>query len=277
MSSMTPNSLPGFLRRTIRSVHYDDHEDEEEEGEDPGKLQALDDSILNPVSIPVGSPYRSSLIPTTINNNLSLLDEAGSQEQQQIEQDNDNNHKDCQGEISRDIMDLNLQDPEDAVDCKFRLVAKNDVKLMSNVGTREDIDDKGVVVLLDRDDGQEDNTTLLDMIPNQTCLAMDSSDSKSKSLRNNNVAVVASDATAGGGGGGVTSTSTTTATQTFQKKNYKEEQFEKVITSLVVDIEHLKKLAWNGIPVSNVTSLVKCTTTLQYSQQPLHFNFSITM
>jgi hypothetical protein len=31
MNSTTPNSLPGFLRRTIRSVHYEDHEYEDDD------------------------------------------------------------------------------------------------------------------------------------------------------------------------------------------------------------------------------------------------------
>eukprot|EP00557_Chaetoceros_sp_GSL56_P008642 CAMPEP_0176494496 /NCGR_PEP_ID=MMETSP0200_2-20121128/10136_1 /TAXON_ID=947934 /ORGANISM="Chaetoceros sp., Strain GSL56" /LENGTH=30 /DNA_ID= /DNA_START= /DNA_END= /DNA_ORIENTATION= len=30
MSSTTPSSLPGFLRRTIRSVNYEDHEDDDD-------------------------------------------------------------------------------------------------------------------------------------------------------------------------------------------------------------------------------------------------------
>jgi len=40
-----------------------------------------------------------------------------------------------------------------------------------------------------------------------------------------------------------------TATTT-QAKNYKDIQFDKVISSPVVDIADLRKLSWNGIPVS---------------------------
>jgi len=254
MSSTTPSSLPGFLRRTIRSVNYEDHEDDDDDDDDVEaeaeaentKRKVMNHSFMNPVSVPVGSPHKTSLIPTAVHS--SSLEEgeqcdspAPTSKVAEDEQDNDIN----QNRVTKDMTNLNLEDSENPVDCKFRLVATNNLKFKSKKVGVDDVNVNDEIVL----DPQKQDTmnATSSAVPssssdtlNRTSLVLES-DLKSKSPLNNAVSSTTSATTS-------TTTTSTTTTKSTQVKNYKEEQFEKVITSSVVDIDHLKRLAWNGIP-----------------------------
>lgn len=260
MSSTTPNSLPGFLRRTIRSVHYEDHEyedddddsDEREEGEEEegggGNIKALDPVLLNPVSVPVGSPYRTSLIPTgsvqnttTATTSLSLEEEISTKKEDGHQKGEEelgeivNLKEDGHREVFHDMDNLNLEDVEDSVDCKFRLVAKNDVKLLPDtVVTKMDVNDQQAAMAMALDPPLDTTTATATTTTTATQKASLSLEESVSTSPRENITAVAS------------------TVHSVPTKNYKEEQFEKVITCSVVDIEHLKKLAWNGIPVSEI-------------------------
>jgi hypothetical protein len=196
---------------------------------------------LNPVSVPVGSPYRTSLIPTgsvqntttiSTTTSLSLEEELSTKKEDDHQKGEEelgkivNSTEDSHREVVHDMADLNLEDVEDSVDCKFRLVAKNDVKLLPDtVVTKMDVNDQQAAMAMDPPLDTTTTTTT-----NSSILVLDKIQKSSLSLEESvstspreNITAVAP------------------TVKSVPTKNYKEEQFEKVITCSVVDIEHLKK------------------------------------
>ena len=268
---MTPNSLPGFLRRSIRSVNddygYDDHDDHDGDDDDNNNNHGEE---IQPTA---GSPRQQSLIPPSSrhNNNMSMdavdavdaitnananakpnaKPNASTDTNQQNDNDDNDNSTRNEKELERDLERLALQvDDDDAIDIdrKFRMVGtphklvnsppnknigNDNVNSNANTSIVHQMETNSKVQVLKQNQTPKTNEKVMQPQPQPVQTSKQSSSSSSSSV-----------------GQEETNTTATTTMKMPQTKNYKDQQFDKVISSPVVDIAELRNLSWNGIPVS---------------------------
>jgi hypothetical protein len=212
---MTPNNLPGFLRRSIRSINDEDDDSGEE---------------IQPTA---GSPHEKSLLPPSYGTDSPTDQDAHatflSEAQEKISDELD--------------QELELLKINDSIDQKFRMVATShnlDKDTIAHSDTNADentskINGHSQNIVHGRNNAYNNN--------GNPPSAKFSHASRDKEESQASTASVSSQE----------ETNADSSSKKPDVKNYKEEQFDKVISSPVVDIEDLRKSAWNGIPVSSNT------------------------
>ena len=183
------SNLPGFLRRSLRSV------------DDPTSAPTGENINNNDT---VGSRASKSLIPTLDRNRLQKTEI----KVKSVEQANDRNSQD-------ETTGIDTPEEESSVDLKFRLTKTS----LSFHRSEQTVAEKKESIRSNESDVSLTPTSLNEVTSNN---AKDKAQSISQH----------------------------TEQAAESKKSYKVLEFEKVIKMPVVDIETLRKLAWNGIPVS---------------------------
>jgi hypothetical protein len=193
------SSLPGFLRRSLRSV------------DDPTSAPTGENSNDNDT---VGSRASKSLIPTLDRNRLQKTKAKVKSE----EEENDRHRQD-------ETTGIDTPEEDSSVDLKFRLTKTS----LAFDRSEQTVAEKKESVHNNESDVSFTTASLNEVTSNNT-------KDKGKSISQH------------------------TEHAAESKKSYKVLEFEKVIKMPVVDIETLRKLAWNGIPVS-IGSFSTCNIT----------------
>jgi hypothetical protein len=213
---MTPKSLPGFLRRTIRNDSDDDSDSDQLQSDAVGSPASK--SLMINASIPIPnsrlSPVDNSSIDTADSNAY-------------VEGDGD--------EINDEEEFRNAQ-----IDRKFRMMSTSQHARVDRGAALNSTNDKagnsGVSTSSNRS-----STTL-------ATSAKEFSDNNTPHPTAENAELRTG--MDGKVGNILHSLSSSSKEDISQIKSYREVQFDKIISSPVVDIDDLRKLAWNGIPVS---------------------------
>ena len=191
---MKPSGLPGFLRRSIRSVDDDDDDHDHREHFQQGSSSF---------------PSHGSMIPPSYSN---------SRGQRTVTELNDSDRVQLGAEVQANDLnnDLKKIHVSDGVDAKFRMVGTSHT-LKSSIKKVPQATDQSKGDLTKTADGEKQTNISSELATAQ------SSDSSS----------------------------TMTKEATAPTRNYKEGKFDKILGANVVDIAELRKLAWNGVPVSH--------------------------
>ena len=191
---MKPSGLPGFLRRSIRSVDDDDDDHDRSEHFQQGSSSF---------------PSHGSMIPPSYSN---------SRGQGAVTELNDSDRVQFGAKVQADDLnnDLKKIHVSDGVDAKFRMVGTSHT-LKSSIKKAPSATDESKGDLTKTIDGEK-----------QTSITSEQATAQSSD-----------------------SSSTMTREATAPTRNYKEGKFDKILSANVVDIAELRKLAWNGVPVSH--------------------------
>lgn len=191
---MKPSGLPGFLRRSIRSVDDDDDDHDHTEHFQQGSSSF---------------PSHGSMLPPSYSN---------SRGQRAVTELNDSDRVQFGAKVQADDLsnDLKKVHVSDGVDAKFRMVGTSHT-LKSSIKKTPPAIDESKGDLTTNTDGEK-----------QTNISSEQATAQSSD-----------------------SSSTMTREATAPTRNYKEGKFDKILSTNVVDIAELRKLAWNGVPVSH--------------------------
>jgi len=252
---MTPAGLPGFLRRSIRTVDDDNIDvDSDEMG-------------MNSSSPAVGSPARSSLIPHNRPSDREGLFENTSKFTIDNNEMIDNNHSDSQkhtngnGHAEMKITgDNTIETPPNSVDLKFRVTTVHTDSSFTSISSENNESkpiadlpptqaqtrsvEQGHSVLLNKTNakegmlGKQRSNKSISSSPRRS--VVEESQGKEGNESNNKTDKDGNDSQQEQKQNGEKKETRT--------KNYKEKEFDRVISSPVVDITDLRKLTWNGIP-----------------------------
>lgn len=258
---MTPNSLPGFLRRSIRSVN-DDYDSEDHADDN-------DDDAGEEIQPTAGSTRLQSLIPSShhINNvdvDADAITNANVDTNAKQQYANDNNGKSSEKELEQDLERLALQVDDDTIDKKFRMVgtphklpnspAQSPIKKDNgNVNTNANVNANAKTNTSSVQQMQINSQVKVlkqNKAPSQIQKTKEKQPQPApQPLKTSKQSSISSSSSVSKEETNANATASTTM-KTPETKNYKDIQFDKVISSPVVDIADLRKLSWNGIPVS---------------------------
>jgi len=259
---MTPAGLPGFLRRSIRTVDDDNIDvDSDEMG------------MMNSSSPAVGSPAHSSLIPHNrssgregkFENTSKLMTTIGGIDKNHSNSDDSQKHTngDSSGQAEKKRTgDKTIETPPNSVDLKFRVTTVHaDSSFTSSIGsedneskpiadlpptqTQTESVEQGQSVSINKTNtkegmlGKQRSNKSISSSPGRSAIG----ESKGKKGNESN------NKTGKDGNDSRQEQKQQNGEQTVARtKNYKEKEFDRVISSPVVDITDLRKLTWNGIP-----------------------------
>jgi len=231
-SKMTPNSLPGFLRRTIRN--------DSDEDNDSDHIQ----------SDTVGSPASTSLMinaSASLNNNSASASSSSSGASVSTNTNAEGNGKDINIEEDFQHLEVNAR-----IDRKFRMLATSQHTRMDRTTTAArssviDGSDNGI-----RSQSLS-NSSNITSAPDNNNASVNANDNPLPQKRNNAELPTGNEDPTGTIKPSLSSSSNNISgrDKSNRIKSYKEVQFDKIMLSPVVDIDDLRKLAWNGIPVSS--------------------------
>ena len=239
MSASKPSSLPGFLRRSIRTVNEEDE-----------NLDNSNDHGLG-LSSPVGPRASKSLISDLSPASDGVNKIGGGIHKLNLFSDDD------------DSNDGDSISTGDNIDRKFRMVKTSSHKVTNQDSNKiygKSIDGAHAIFK-----GASSASAMAMNFNNSNNNSAGSSGDEeikdvrsTKDKRNDNINDNGVDKTTIRTSSSMSSTGTNKSSNSNTSnrgggekiKNYKEVEFDKVISSPVVDITDLRKLAWNGIPVS---------------------------
>ena len=288
---MTPNSLPGFLRRTIRN-DSDDEDCDDNAAEQHGHIQSKSDAV--------GSPASKSLMVNHSNDNDGNMStdystSNASQDQDHGDSDGDGGHDSNYEHSVPAKIDIseNFHNTEtmDHIGRKFRMMATPTRTRTSSkdihTRTHTYIETIGNTASLKNN---SDVNVNVNVTAGKNKISSSYSSSLDNKVPSNNAAAVAEGSTLNADseadvddldGGlksgsaaqttfehsssttntagekrdtGISTSSSGTMCSTSAsapKKNYKELQFDKIMSSPIIDIDALRQIAWNGIPTEH--------------------------